>query len=108
LGGPEASPIANPPYTIYLALSASGVDPRTGLEGVSVRLQGTVAPDPTTGRLTVTFADNPQLPFSELRLTLNGGDHAPLANPLTCGAASTDFFFTPYTGGAPATGSTPF
>lgn len=109
LGGPEAgAPITDPPYTIYLALSASGVDPKTGLEGVSVRLQGTVSPDPSTGRLTVSFEHNPQLPFSELRLTLNGGDHAPLANPLTCGAASTDFLFTPYTGGAPATGSTPF
>ncbi len=97
LGG---GPITDPPYTIYLD-AESNVD-------VSVRLQGTVSPDPSTGRLTVTFAGNPQLPFSELRLTLNGGDHAPLANPLTCDAASTDFFFTPYTGGAPATGSTPF
>ncbi len=100
LGGPSGGPITDPPYTIYLD-AESNVD-------VSVRLQGSVAPDPNTGRLTVTFAGNPQLPFSELRLTLNGGDHAPLANPLTCDAASTDFFFTPYTGGAPATGSTPF
>jgi hypothetical protein len=109
LGGPDGGgPITDPPYTIYIAANADGVDPKTGLEAVSVRLRGTVAPDPATGRLTVTFADNPQLPFSELRLTLNGGDHSPLANPLTCDAASTDFFFTPYTGGAPATGSTPF
>ncbi|HST32119.1 MAG TPA: hypothetical protein VLJ80_01240 [Solirubrobacteraceae bacterium] len=100
LASPSGAPITDPPYTIYLD-AESNVD-------VSVRLQGTVAPDPTTGRLTVTFSNNPQLPFSELRLTLNGGDHAPLANPLTCGAASTDFFFTPYSGGAPATGSTPF
>ncbi len=100
LASPGGGPITDPPYTIYLD-AESNVD-------VSVRLQGSVAPDPSTGRLTVTFAGNPQLPFSELRLTLNGGDHAPLANPLTCDAASTDFFFTPYTGGAPATGSTPF
>jgi hypothetical protein len=100
LGSPSGGPITDPPYTIYLD-AESNVD-------VSVRLQGTVEPDPSTGRLTVTFANNPQLPFSELRLTLNGGDHAPLANPLTCDAASTDFFFTPYTGGAPASGSTPF
>jgi len=100
LASPSGGPITDPPYTIYLD-AESNVD-------VSVRLQGSVAPDPSTGRLTVTFAGNPQLPFSELRLTLNGGDHAPLANPLTCDAASTDFFFTPYTGGAPASGSTPF
>jgi hypothetical protein len=100
LGSPSGGPITDPPYTIYLD-AESNVD-------VSVRLQGTVTPNAATGRLEVTFADNPQLPFSELRLTLNGGDHAPLANPLTCDAASTDFFFTPYTGGAPASGSTPF
>jgi hypothetical protein len=100
LGGPAGKPIENPPYTIYLDAESS--------LGVSVRLQGTVAPSPQTGRLEVTFADNPQLPFSELRLTLNGGERAPLANPLSCGAASTDFLFTPYTGGAPALGSTPF
>jgi hypothetical protein len=101
LGGPEGGgPITDPPYTIYL-------DAESNLD-VSVRLQGSVAPDPSTGRLTVTFANNPQLPFGELRLTLNGGDHAPLANPLTCAAASTDFLFTPYAGGAPALGSTPF
>ncbi len=100
LGSPSGGPITDPPYTIYLD-AESNVD-------VSVRLQGSVTPNPGTGRLEVTFANNPQLPFSELRLTLNGGDHAPLANPLTCAAASTDFLFTPYTGGAAASGSTPF
>jgi hypothetical protein len=108
LGSPGGGAITNPPFTIYLAATATGVDPNTGLEGVSVRLQGSVTPNPVTGRLEVTFANNPQLPFSELRLTLNGGEHAPLANPLTCGIASTDFAFTPYTGGAAAVGSTPF
>ncbi len=117
LGGPAGKPIAEPPYTIYLAAGATGVDPRDGLEGVSVRLRGSVTPNPETGRLEVSFANNPQLPFSELRLTVNGGEHAPLANPLTCDAASTDYEFTPYTafpepggigGGATAIGSTPF
>lgn len=108
LGGPAGKPITDPPYTIYLAAGATGVDPKTGLEGVSVRLQGTVEPNRETGRLEVSFANNPQLPFGELRLTLNGGEHAPLANPLACGPASTDFDFTPYTGGAAAIGSTPF
>ncbi len=70
-----------------------------------------------TGRLEASFANNPQLPFSELRLTLNGGEHAPLANPLTCAPAAASYEFTPFTalpgpggiaGGGPATGSTPF
>jgi hypothetical protein len=101
LGSAGGGPITDPPYTIYL-------DAESPSYGVSVRLQGSVTPNPGTGRLEVTFAENPQLPFSELRLTLNGGVHAPLANPLACGAATTAFAFTPYTGGATAIGSTPF
>lgn len=101
LGSPSGGPITDPPFTIYLVAENSNLD-------VSVRLQGTVTPNLTTGSLEVSFADNPQLPFSELRLTLNGGDHAPLANPLSCGALSTNFTFTPYTGSAAVTGSTPF
>jgi hypothetical protein len=109
LGGPAHGPITDPPYTIYLDAESS--------LGISVRLQGSVAADPGTGRLQVTFAKNPPLPFSELRLTLNGGEHAPLANPLACGTATTDFVFNPYTafagpggvpGGGSALGSTPF
>jgi hypothetical protein len=101
LGSPGGGPITDPPYTIYL-------DAESARYGVSVRLKGLVTPNPGTGRLEVTFANNPQLPFSELRLTVNGGVHAPLANPLACGAVTTDFAFTPYTGGAAAIGSTPF
>jgi hypothetical protein len=109
LGGPTGGPITNPPYTLYLDAEST--------MGVSVRLQGSVTPNPSTGRLEVTFANNPQLPFSELILTLNGGARAPLANPLMCAAASTDYEFTPYTafpepggvgGGATAIGATPF
>ncbi|MEA2334659.1 MAG: hypothetical protein QOG40_1149, partial [Solirubrobacteraceae bacterium] len=101
LGSPSGGTITDPPYTIYLDAEAPSLD-------VSVRLQGSVTPNPGTGRLEVTFLNNPQLPFSLLTLTLNGGDHAPLANPLACGDANTDYAFTPFTGGAAATGSSPF
>jgi hypothetical protein len=99
LASPGGGAIEGPPYTIYLEANATGVDPATGVEGVSVRLQGTVTPNPTTGRLEVTFANNPQLPFSELRLSLNGGPRAPLANPLVCGNTLTEALFSPYTTG---------
>ena len=100
LGDPGGGPIAEPPYTIYLDAES--------VYGVSVRLQGQVTPNPSTGRLEVTFANNPQLPFSELTLSLNGGARAPLANPLVCGSGQVESLFTPYTGGAAALGSTPF
>jgi hypothetical protein len=100
LGSPSGGPITGPPYTIYL-------DAESTL-GVSVRLQGSVTPDPSTGRLQATFANNPQLPFSEVVLKFNGGPRAPVANPLVCGTTSIETLFTPYTGGAPALSSTPF
>jgi hypothetical protein len=84
---------AGPEYTIYLNTES--------VYGVSVRLQGTVKPNPSTGRLEVTFVNNPQLPFSQLTLTLNGGARAPLANPLVCGNALTEAMFSPYTTGKP-------
>jgi hypothetical protein len=100
LGNPNGGSITEPPYTIYL-------DAESTL-GVSVRLQGTVTPDSSTGRLRATFANNPQLTFSEIILKFKGGPQAPMANPLVCGTASVETLFTPYTGGAPALSSTPF
>jgi hypothetical protein len=101
LGSPTGAAITDPPFTIYLVAQNAGLD-------VSVRLQGLATPNPNTGRLEVTFANNPQLPFSRLSLTLKGGAHGPLANPLVCGAATANSLFAPYTGGAPAITSTPF
>jgi hypothetical protein len=100
LGGPNAGPITGPPYTIYIDAES--------IFGVSVRLQGQVSPDPSTGRLQATFTKNPELPFSELILTANGGPRAPLANPLVCGESKMQSLFTPYTGLAAAVSSTPF
>jgi hypothetical protein len=100
LGSPTGAPIAGPPYTIYL-------DAESAL-GVSVRLQGQVAPNPATGRLEATFAGNPQLPFSALAMKLDGGALAPLANPLSCETGQVQALFTPYTGGAAALSATPF
>ncbi len=70
-------------YGIYLEIEG---------DGVVVKLKGKVEADPSTGQLTTRFEENPQVPFSELRLHLNGGERAPLANPQSCGmfTAATD------------------
>ncbi len=70
--------------------------------GISVRLRGTVSPDPVTGQVTATFDETPQLPFSDLVLHLNGGPRAALSNPATCGTATTTSDLTPWS--APAAG----
>jgi hypothetical protein len=91
LGQPLSSePASGEEYRIFIDAES--------VHGVSVRLEGHVAANPGTGRLTTTFADNPQLPFRELILAFEGGEKAPLANPLMCGLATTNAGFTPYSG----------
>ncbi len=101
LGSPGGGTITGPPFTIY-------IDAESQAYGVSVRLQGKVAPSPSTGRLEATFTENPQLPFSDLIMKLNGGSRAPLANPLACGNAPIEALFKPYTGEPEAFSSKPF
>lgn len=66
--------------------------------GVTVKLAGKIEPDPTTGRVTATFDDNPQLPFSSLKLRFKGGERAPLSNPTTCGTQTTTSTLTSWSG----------
>jgi hypothetical protein len=68
-------------------------------DGVVMKLPGEVKLNKETGQITTVFADDPQLPFSELKMQLNGGERAPLANPSTCGLAETTSLLTPYGGG---------
>jgi hypothetical protein len=69
-------------------------------QGARIKLEGSVQPDPVTGRLTTVFADNPSLPFSRMHLRFRGGSRAVLALPATCGLKTTQAAFTPWSGGA--------
>jgi len=91
LGGPEGGPITKPPYTVY-------VNAESKRYGVDVRLKGSVVPNEATGRLTATFENNPEQPFSNAIIRFNGGALAPIANPLGCGAAKTETTLVPYIG----------
>jgi hypothetical protein len=87
LGGPASGPITEPPYTVYLTLEG---------HGVQLKIRGTAVPNPVTGQLTTTFDDNPELPFSELRVQLNGGSRSTVANPSVCGLYSAESDLTPW------------
>ena len=87
LGGPPSGVIRKPPFTVYLTLTG---------HGVLVKIKGTVTPNAVTGQLTTVFDENPQLPFSELRLQLNGGSRAPDANPSVCGEYHAESVLTPW------------
>jgi hypothetical protein len=88
LGAPEGGgPITEPPFTVYLTLEG---------HGVLIKIKGSVKPDPATGQLTTTFEKNPELPFSELRVQLNGGSRATVANPHVCGPYFAESVLTPW------------
>jgi hypothetical protein len=67
-----------------------------GAGGLLLKIPGVADPDPATGQLKARFANNPQLPFSNLHLELKGGPRAPLVNPSTCGTKTSTAAFTPW------------
>jgi hypothetical protein len=87
-------------YRLYLELGGVGPLANTG---VNLKVEGKVQANPATGQLTTKFLANPQLPFSELKIHLNGGPRAPLDTPAACGRATTTADFTPWS----APGETP-
>jgi hypothetical protein len=102
LGGDAyvGQPLPGDKYRLFVTLEG---------RGVSVRLKGSVKPNPSTGQLTATFAENPQLPFDELTVDFEDGPRAPLATPLDCGPKSGAARYTPWSGAPPVTPtSSPF
>jgi hypothetical protein len=87
LGGPPSGPVTAPPFTVYLTFAG---------HGVLVKIKGTATPDPVTGQVTTIFDENPELPFSELKVHLTGGSRATLANPSVCGEYHASADFTPW------------
>jgi hypothetical protein len=78
-----------------------------GEGGIIVKLAGKGEIDQQTGQITTAFENDPQLPFSSLKLELGGGPRATLANPRTCGPVTSNLDLTPWS--APFTSdSTPF
>ncbi|MFL5834008.1 MAG: hypothetical protein ACJ76B_08500 [Solirubrobacterales bacterium] len=69
--------------------------------GLVIKLAGKVEANPSNGQLTATFDENPQLPFEEFKLDLQGGPLGILRTPATCGSFTTDSTLTAWS--APAT-----
>jgi hypothetical protein len=82
------------PFHSLIALYLVVESPRFGL---TLKLPGEVKPDPSTGRLTATFDNNPQLPFESLTLHFRGGGpRSTLATPETCGHFETTGSLEPW------------
>jgi len=102
LGGPPAGPITHPPFTVYLTLEG---------HGILVKIRGSASANPVTGQVTTVFDENPEDPFSQLKIDLTGGSRATFANPSACGPYHAETDLTPWTTpfGADATpSSSPF
>jgi hypothetical protein len=64
--------------------------------GLYIKVPGTAVADKSTGQLTATFTENPQLPIKTLRVDLKSGARAPLATPATCGTFTTTTNMVPW------------
>jgi hypothetical protein len=110
LGQPECSPCdaldAESGRMLPLLLQVRGA-------GVTIKLAGSVQVGGgglhsaeahlAYGQLRAVFSEQPQLPFSELTMRINGGSQAPLANAPTCTAPEQgSAALTPYSASQPA------
>jgi hypothetical protein len=94
-----ATQYANP-YGSLLAGYIVIDDPTTG---TIVKVPGELRTDPVTGQITGIFDDNPQIPFSDLKIHFFGGSsRGDLATPEACGTYTTTADLEPWS--APESG----
>ncbi|HEX5929877.1 MAG TPA: hypothetical protein VFY48_10840 [Solirubrobacterales bacterium] len=108
LGTVEAvTPILDEPLNGTVYLAQQGSNPFNSLlalylvidspdKGILIKLAGKVSPDPNTGRLTVSFDENPQAPIANVKLEFAGGNRAALINPPSCGTYDIKTQMTPW------------
>jgi hypothetical protein len=82
-----ARPGRENPFDALLAVYLVAKSPESGL---LVRVPGKVDLDPASGRMTATFFDLPQIPYSHLGVQFRSGQRSPLANPVACGGYVSD------------------
>jgi hypothetical protein len=94
----------NPFHSVF-GLYVVVQDPVTG---VLVKIAGHVVTNRDTGQITGVFDENPQLPFSDLRLHFFGGPRAVFATPEACGVFTTTSDFAPWSAPDSGPDATPF
>ena len=80
-------------------------DPVTG---VLIKIAGELKANPQTGQITGIFKENPQLPFSDLKLHFFGGPRGSLATPESCGTFTTTSVLEPWSFPGSGPSATPF
>jgi hypothetical protein len=87
-----AKPFDNP-FDSLVAIYLAVEDEQSG---IVAKLAGRVEPDPSSGQLTTTFSESPELPLEDVDLHLFGGARGSLTTPLSCGTYSTTARLTPW------------
>ncbi len=82
---------------LYLEIAPQGAS-SNGL--ARVKLIGQVTTN-SSGQITTTFTDAPQLRFSSLQIDFAGGDDALFVTPRACGTATADSSFTSWAAAPP-------
>ena len=72
------------------------IELRDDSHGLDFKIPGQIQADPSTGRLTTTFDNNPQFPFEDIALKFKAGARAPLVTPSTCTPGPMQAALSPY------------
>lgn len=94
---------AENPFDSLLAIYLVAKSPQ---RGVLIKLAGRLDPDPKTGRITASFDNLPQLPYTNLEANFREGQRAPLVTPPFCGTHYTQIEMVPWVGAAQAAHAT--
>jgi hypothetical protein len=87
-----ASPHDNPFGTLLAVYLVAKAPER----GILVKVAGRLDADPSSGRLTATFDNLPQLPYTNLKVHFREGQRSPLATPASCGSFGVGMDLSPW------------
>ena len=87
-----AEPFENP-FDSLIAVYLTIDDPKTS---TVAKLAGRVQLNQTTGQISTTFAENPQLPIEDFAVRFFAGPRAPFRTPATCATHTTVVDLTPW------------
>jgi hypothetical protein len=87
-----AQPFANP-FKTLIAVYLVVEDEKTG---IVAKLAGEGELDPTTGQITTTFKENPELPLEDIRAHIFGGPRGSFITPSLCGQFTTTADLVPW------------
>jgi hypothetical protein len=93
------------PFGSLFAMYIIAQDP---VSSVTVKLAGEVSLNSSTGQITTSFKNTPQLPFEDLKLELFGGPRASISTPSLCGNYTTNATFVPWSGNPAVSESSTF